>query len=110
MLTACINAINSITEATEKVVAQTPELDKSEATLRQNMRLINLLTMSVERFTGNASLNSLQQVLGLLVRIKLAADAVTTALIPGAGLFKILYAGANVVATSFMFYDTLQGT
>ncbi len=83
-------------------------------TLRQEVRTLNILMMSLERLSGTTNLDQtarkIQYVIMLAMRARMAIIAIQTALIPGAGAMSFLYAGVNVAAVGFSMYDALQGT
>ena len=99
MLQEIQQVLNGINVTTEKVTAQTPKLTEHEMSLRKEIRTLNLLMMTFERFAGDDRLsgiiNKIQQVMQVVMRLRLTILALAAA----SGPWGWLYAGANVLAT-----------
>lgn len=109
MLVECVNVINGINTGTEKIVAQTPQLEKHELSLQKEVRTLNILIMTMERFTGatniSDAINTVQRFMQILMRLRMTILALEAA----SGPWGWLYVGANVLATGMMLYDSTVG-
>jgi hypothetical protein len=90
---------------TGKVDELEQKSSKTELTMRQEIRTLNLLLMLTKRATGNESLdnaiNIMQNAMQVALRLRMALIALTAA----SGPWGWLYAGANVAAAAIMTSD-----
>lgn len=100
--------LSQLTEIREKITAineQAEQLETRSPSLRQDVRLLNLLMADFSRLTGQKNLDAgfqkLQQIMMLALRIQLTINAINTMLMSPTP-FGILYAGANFLMTGIM--------
>ena len=102
-------ALQNIDTVSTKIQEDAPKLKEAELSLRQDIRMLNLLMITIQRFSGDSTLsgflNSAQRIMGVVVRINMMFNALAVA----SGPWGWIYAAANITATGMMMYDAIGG-
>lgn len=103
--------LDALRKQVDDINEKASKLEAREPSLREDVRLLNLLMMDLTTFAGNATLDDvsqkMHQVLAIAMRIQLTINAINTAAMAPTP-FGILYAAANAVATLIMFTNLGQ--
>lgn len=94
--------LNGITTKSEKVVADAPKIKDAELSLRQQVRTIDIMLMTLSAATGDKTIDGatrkIQQFIMLLMRARMLMLALGMAMNPASGFGGLAYFGANMLS------------
>lgn len=113
-----LSQLEDLKDKLQEINEQADLLGDHSPSLRQDVRLLNLLMMQIQNFTGDKSLDkafqTMHQFMALALRVQLTINALNAVMMAPTP-FGLLYAGANIIASgfaaaSFFGYDSSRGS